>query len=245
MTDFPLWRLRPEDAARIIILEPLKPVERRKFWRKRAMRLKPSDKHIDPDRLKGPRYKPSEQDLKTLRRATHDSQWKAWAEEWAEAFPRIGVLHGPLLRDGRYYSQPQDRPANPLATDRPREPFAGMYSRAAFEADEQYYEAARDLLRENFYLSQTGDGPKMDGLVFMKIDNLLLAEIEFCKARLRLTWAILEQSRKAKADKRPKKQSGNWQSVGNDEAVALDFKHKGYKVRKIDTLTHRHYEVLI
>lgn len=231
-SEFPLWRLRPEDAARIIILEPLVPVEKRRFWRKREMRIRPD----------GP-YKPRNDDLKTLARAKFNGYWEALGEEYAEEFPRITIAIGPLLANGKFYSWVEPRPEHPLAANREREAWAGMYSRQQYETDIEYLEATRALLKENFVLGQRGEGPYVDGIVFMRADNLLLAEELRCKNRLQVTSAILS----AKREKKPRrgKKPEHWQNVGNDEAVAMKFKQSGYTIRKIDALSNRHWEVLI
>lgn len=235
-TNFPLWRLRPEDAARIIILEPLKPVERHKFWRKREMRIRPSK-----------RSAPRNDDMQRLALAKVDhkgnlnSYWREFFEEHASEFPIFGVRIGPLMRNGQFDSPPE-RLANPLPLDRERAPFQGMYSRDAYEQDVAYFEATRALLRENFILGQQGEGPLMDGLIFMRADNLLLAEIDHCKARLRATWAILEQRKLAKqmAQAKPKKREA-WHTI-KDEAVAMKFKQSGYTVRYLGI---HNYQVLM
>jgi hypothetical protein len=233
--DFPLWRLRPEDAARIIILEPLTKTTKLKFEHKRVPRTHPS----------GP-YKPRQDDLKALNSATHDKKWAAHFEEYQQEFPVIGVLIGPMTRNGRFYQC--EKIENPLLTDRPREPWAGMYSREDYERDTAYFEACRALLRENFILGQRGEGLYLDGIIFQTTDNLLLAEQAHCKARLQATYAILEQSRKQKTFARGRKQGQRierWQNIGDNETVAYQFKQSGYTIRKIDRLVGRHYEVLM
>lgn len=232
--EFPLWRLRPEDAARIIILEPLVPVEKRKFWRKREMRIRPD----------GP-YKPRTDDLKTLARAKFDGYWEALGEEYAEEFPRITIAIGPMLASGKFYSWVEPKPEHPLAAERQREKWAGLYSRQQYETEIEYLEATRALLKENFILGQRGEGPYMDGIIFMKADNLLLAEEQRCKSRLQATSALLQARRMAKEKKGRGKKVEKWQNVGNDEDVAMKFKQSGYTIRKIDTLSNRHWEVLI
>ncbi len=226
--EFPLWRLRPEEAARIIILEPLRPVEHHKHWHKRVPRTHPTRS-----------TKPRVDDLKTLDKAKYDGYWLEYNKQWAETCPMIGILLGPLLKHGAYYSQ-TDKITNPLG-ERERPPWLGMYSRAAFEQDVAYFEAARALNRENFILGQQGEGPYVDGLIYMRVDNLLLAEMEHCKARLRQTWAIMEQRRLEKLAAKPK-EDDHWHRIGADESVAYQFKHSGYTVRKIGLHS---YEVLM
>lgn len=233
-TDFPLWRLRPEDAARIIILEPLTKTTKLKFEHKRIPRV-----HLSP------RSAPRQDDLQALNRATDVRKWEAHFEAYQKEYPVLGVLIGPMYRNGRFYQH--EVVANPLLTDRPRGPWAGMYSREQYELDVAYYEAARALLRENFILGQRKEGPYLDGIIFKKADSLLLAEQEHCKARLQAMYAILDQSRKQKqikSGKRDKKNTtGHWQNIGDNEAVAFKFKQSGYAIRKIDTLSNRHWEV--
>ena|SRR5271154_1439231 len=236
MAEFPLWRLRPEEAARIIILEPLRKTEHHKFWRKREMRIKPSH-----------RSAPRDDDQKTLDKAANGKYWPEWRWLRDEAFPVISVLIGPMCKDGLFWSQ-KDHVHNSLLTDRPRNPWQGMYSREQYEQDVAYYEEVRALLRENYILGQRKEGPYLDGILFMKADNLLLAEQEHCKARLQATRAILDRSRREqamKSGKRERKTSEQWQNIGADEALAFSFKQSGYRIKKIDTLTNRHWEVLI
>ena len=243
--EFPLWRLRPEDAARIIIIEPLRPVEKHKFWYKRSMSLKGSSKKIDPDRLRGAQYKPRDEDMRRLAQAkpNHEgklnSYWRRYFEEYADSYPRIMALIGPMLKDGKFYSQ-VEHVANPLG-ERERPPFEGMYSRDQYEQDILYFESARAVNRENFILGQQGEGPYVDGLIYLKVDNLLLAEIAHCAARLRVTSAILQARRLSKL-KAQAKDDEHWQPIGTDEAVAFQFKHSGHTVRKVGL---RNYEVLI
>jgi hypothetical protein len=134
-----------------------------------------------------------------------------------------------------------DHVANPLEFERERPPFEGLYSRDAYESDVEYLEQARALNRENFILGQQGEGPYVDGLIYLKVDNLLLAEITHCAARLRVTSAILQARRLSKL-KAQAKDDEHWQPIGTDEAVAFQFKHSGHTVRKVGL---RNYEVLI
>jgi len=227
--EFPLWRLKPEDAARIIILLPQTRVEHHKHWHKRIPRIHPSK-----------RSAPRMDDERTLDRAKWHSYWEAYHEDQLEAFPIVGVLKGPFLRNGQFWSQ-VDRVANPLGFERQREPFEGLYSRDAYEHDVEYLEQARALNRENFILGQQGEGPYVDGLIYMRVDNLLQAEIAHCAARLRTTSAILQARRLAKL-KAQSKDNEHWQPIGTDEATAFQFKHSGYTIRKVGL---RNYEVLI
>jgi len=164
---------------------------------------------------------------KVNHRGQPNSYWRQAFEEHFREFPIIGVLQGPMLRSGLYYSQSQaDRVAHPYPLERAKGEWQGMYSRAAFEADVAYFEETRALLRENFILGQQDEGPYLDGLVFLKADQLLLAEIKHCEARLRTTSAILQASRMAK----PKAEE-KWRKIGNDSAVAIEFKKSGHEVR--------------
>ena len=239
MPEFPLWQLKPEDVARLIVYSPARPVEKHLHWRKREVRTHPSL-----------RYAPRHDDLDRLALAKPNHQGKLnsyWTEAFrshAELFPVIGVAIGPLLANGLFFSY-RDKISNPLPTEREREPWQGMYSRAQYEEDITYFERGRALLRENFYLGQTGQGPYLDGLVFMSADNRVLAEMEHCKARLRATWAIIEARKHEKANASAKaqgKQEPDWKSIGHDEAVAMCFKHKGYPIRKVGL---HNYEVLL
>jgi hypothetical protein len=224
-TDFPLWRLRPEDAARIIIMLDPVPVEHHKFWRKRDMRIRPSK-----------RSAPRQEHNQFLAKAGNHRYWSQLRWEHANEFPIVKIRQGPLLRDGGFTSyQPV---ANALG-ERQREPWQGMYSRAQYEADFEYIEAARALLRENFILGQRKEGPYLDGIIFMRTDSLLLAEQAHLKARLQTTGAILQAKRSAKLEAKEE----TWKTIGADEAVALQYKQSGFEIRKIDTLTNRHYEV--
>jgi hypothetical protein len=238
-SDFPLWRLRPEDAARIIILEPKRPVTHPKHWYKRTMRIKAS-----------PRSAPRAHDIQALRKAgyyddairhgAHD-YWKQYAEEYVKAYPVISIMQGPLLEDGAFFSQ-AGRAEHPLGFERQREPWLGMYSRVEFEYDCEIIEAARALIRENYILGQRGEGLYVDGLIYLKADKLCDAEIDRCKARLQTTRAILEK--KAAGRAKPKA-NDQWRAIGTDEAVAKQWEHSGFKIRKIDRLTGGHYEVLM
>lgn len=232
-SDFPLWRLSPEDAARIIIREPLKPVERHKFWRKREMRIRPS-KRSEPRR--------DDLDRLNLAKPNHrgnlNSYWRQAFLEHSEEFP-IVLLIGPMMRDGRFYTYTSDRVANPLGFERDKGPWLGLYSRAQYESDMAYWEEARALLRENYILGQQGEGPYIDGLLFLKGDNLLLAEQARCKARLAGTRAIMEQRRLAKELARPKVEDDQkWLQV-KDEAVAIQFKRSGYTVQYLGIHNYR------
>ena len=178
--------------------------------------------------------------MRALDRAKWDGYWEAYHEAKLEAFPIVGVLQGPMLANGSYYSQ-VDHVANPLEFERERPPFEGLYSRDAYEHDVEYLEQARALNRENFILGQQGEGPYVDGLIYLKVDNLLLAEITHCAARLRVTSAILQARRLSKL-KAQAKDDEHWQPIGTDEAVAFQFKHSGHTVRKVGL---RNYEVLI
>ncbi len=232
--EFPLWRSRPEEAARIIIMAPQEPVEKHKFWRKREMRIRPSK-----------RSEPRADDDKFLAKAANGRYWSQYTWEHANEFPIIGVMLGPLLRDGGFFSlQPIH---NALLSEREREPWGGMYSRKQYDADVAYLEETRALLRENFLLGQRKEGPYLDGVIFMRTDNLLVAEQLRCKHRLQMTWALIEASRAAKGKRSGSKerQPEHWQNIGVDEAVAMKFKQAGHKIRKIDTLTNRHYEVKV
>jgi hypothetical protein len=232
--DFPLWRLRPEEAARIIILEPQQKVERHKFWRKREMRIRPSKRsapRVDSDRF--------------LAMAKDNKYWGAYKAEHQDEFPVLQILHGPLMADGRFFSY-RDKIWHPLGGERQREPWAGTYSREQYECDWQYLEEARALLRENFILGQRGEGPYLDGIVFMRADSLLEAEQLRCKNRLQMTWALIEASRAARRQASPKEGKPEyWHNIGLDETTAMAWKQRGHQIRKIDTLTDRHYEVKI
>ncbi len=216
-SQFPLWRLKPEDAARIIILAPLQAVERHKHWHKRIPRTHPSKCS-----------KPRVDDVQALNRAKWDGYWEAYLEAWAEAFP-VAAQKARAVREPI---------ANPLASERERPPFEGMYSRAQYEMDLEYFEEARAKVRENFILGQQGEGPYMDGLLFMKLDNLMLAEMAHCKARLDMTRAIMAN----KAKTRAVSESDVWKSIGGDESVAMQFKHSGHTVRKVGLHS---YEILM
>jgi len=215
--EFPLWRLKPEDAARLIILEPLRAVERHKFWHKREMRIRPS-------RRSAPRM----EDVRTLDKAKWAGYWDAYQDEYHDEFP-VGVLHGPLLANHQFsgvkYIPEWDE----------------KYSAAAFEEDVAYFEAARWRNWHNFILGQEGKRPYLDSLICIHIDRLLLTEIDHCKAKRKAVLAALANKRLAKLKDRPKK-AEHWQDIGTNEATAFAFKHSGYTVRKVGL---RNYEVLI
>jgi len=228
--DFPLWRLRPEDAARMIILLPAKQVKQLPFEHKREMRSHPSKVR-----------RPSNQDLVTWNKADHKHYWEAWKQDEGKEFPRIkypviAIMQGPLLKDGGFYSVPSK--FNPEAKG---VPWDGLYGRDQHDADIEALERLRARLRENFILGQRKEGPYIDGLVYMRADNLLIAEIAYCEAKLRFTWAILKNKRAVKKQAQPE---GKWRNIGNDESLAKQFEHSGYKIRQIQAAKN-HYEVLI
>lgn len=214
--DFPLWRLRPEDAARIIILAPLEPVERHKFWHKREMRIRPSKRNV-----------PRVDDLRRMGRAAQDAYWEAFEHEFQDAYPTVGLLIGPL----------PERPDNPLLDMHQDGEWARQYTLDDFEWDMLYFEHGRRVLWQQFVKGQI-EGPKIDALIFQKADNLMLAEQARFKARYKLATEIRARQRKARV-----KPIEHWQNIGRDEAMALGFKHSGYEVRKIDTIKDQHYEV--
>lgn len=229
---FPLNQWKPADIARLIVLLPVEHVPKKKGWRKREMRIRPSH-----------RSAPMVTDLKTLNKATKNQFWKAYFEDEAEEFPRVGLMHGPLMEDGGFLS-PQ-RVHNALTAFREREPFQGLYSRLEHDYDVEKLEYARALARENFILGQRGEGPYIDGLVYKRVDSLLEAEIAYCDARLRFTSFILSQRRKEKVTKK-QQESEKWVKLpeGTEEKVAKAYEHSGFKIRKIETTSKRWYEVL-
>jgi len=211
------------------------------------MSLKGSSKKIDPDRLRGAQYKPRDDDMQRLAQAkpNHKGQansyWRRYFEEYADAYPRIMALIGPMLRDGKFFSY-VDEVVNPLG-ERERPPWEGPYSRDAYEADIEYFEAARALNRENYILGQQDEGPYIDGLLYMRVDNLLLAEEDHCKARLRAMQAIMEAKKlEKKRSLPPPREKDVWHPIGRDESVAMQFRHSGYPVRKVGLHS---YEVLM
>lgn len=234
-----LEKWKPADIARLIILLPVEHVPARKFWHKRDQRLKPSDKNAILHSK--PYYKPTAKDMEFLKQAKANGQWRAFFEEQAHEFPRIGLAHGPLLADGRFYSH-RDRVDRPLGAFREREAFQGFYSRVEHDYDVARLEYLKALAMENFILGQRGEGPYVDGLVYKTIDAKLDAEIAWCDARFRFTAFMLSEKRK---EKRPAKESTKWNKLppGTSEEVAMQFKHSGYQVRKIETTSARWYEV--
>lgn len=232
--EFPLWRLRPEDAARIIILDSEPEPKRLAMEHKREMRIRPSH-----------RSKPSSQDMRALAKAKDDNYWKFYFLEENEQFPRIGILQGPLLRDGTFVAY-RDTIEHPLGAERPRDkqPFE-IYSRKAYDRDIAALEKSRALLMENFVLGQRGEGPYLDGVIYKKADDLLLAEIARCTNKYRAMVAIMQARRfekaKAAAQVKPKEK---WFNIGADEKIALTYKHSGFTVRRVD-VSKPYYEVLM
>lgn len=230
--DIPLHLMTGKDSARLIIAWPsiqaFPPASN--LGGKREMRLHPSH-----------RSKPSNQDIRTWVKADHKHYWEAWKRDELTQFPRIGVRIGPLRENGAFDSP--EFIANPLRVERERDKidWDGLYTRARCDAEVATLEHGRALLRENFILGQRKEGPYMDGLLYIRADNLFLAEIQRCKNKLRLTSAILSQRKAAKAKLQAKKET--WMAIGSDDATALRFKQAGYTIRKIETSAKRYYEM--
>lgn len=224
-SDFPLWVLKPEEAARIIILSPQQPVERHKFWRKRAMRIRPSKRNA-----------PRIDDLKRLSKATFDEYWKQAFADLGCEFPTIGALIGPLLRNGKFYIKEQV--LDPLEFANQNAEWADGYSQEMFDWDWLYFEQGRVMLWKRYLDGQTGAGPRIDAMLYVKADNLMAAEQDHCKAKLKMAIEIRARKRKAKPIK-----IEHWLNIGPSDEVARGFKFSGYDVRKIDSMSDRHWEV--
>ena len=153
-------------------------------------------------------------------------------------------------RDERARAHHRAHVANPLPTERDRPKFGGLYSREEFESDIFNLESARQALLTLFTAGQLGQGPLMDGVVYLGKDTALLQAISDCERKYRASIGIIIKSREAtKLQKRiatPKQAvSPLWKNIGNDPDLARAFEHSGFKVRRIETgLQHNHcYEV--
>lgn len=216
-----LWRLSSQDAARLIILEPIEHVPRRRFWHKRPMSIRSSRKN-----------KPRVDDLKRLSKAAWDRYWDEFHKDWDEEFQKLigKAPSGPVT--------------NPLIGDNQVPLYA--YGELDLMEDLDYFEEARAYLWLRFIRGQIGEGPRLDALIYLKMDSLLRAEIDRAKYKFKLTQQAIAAKRLAKRAKRsqaPRQEI--WHNIGDDEEIALQFRHSGHTVRKIDTLTNRHWEVLV
>lgn len=239
--DWAKWK--PEYVARMIVDLPLERVRKLKFEHKRTWRRTKRTLRYEGEWAEvhsKPQYKPVDKAMQLLAKARDNAYWKAYGETANEEFPRIGIAEGPLMADGRFTSY-RDKIPHPLPGEREREPFQGMYSRAEHDEDVDRLEYLREMARENFILGQRGEGPKVDGLVYMRVDAMLLAEIEYCDARLRFTRFILSQHDKAK----PAKQTEQWSKLptGTTDEFAITLKQRGFKLRKIETTSARWWEM--
>jgi hypothetical protein len=147
---------------------------------------------------------------------------------------------GPLLKSGSFFSP--EYIMHPLAFERERSPFKGLYGRNQHDAEVAGYEYRRGVIRDTFIKGQTGEGPYFDGVVFMRADQLLLAEIESCHQRLRATSAIMRERKIMLLAKGEMPAKENWMRIGAEEKVAIGFKHRGCEVRKVDC-AKPYYEV--
>src|SRR5579864_37065 len=230
MAEFPLWLLKPEEAARIIILEPTIHVARRKFWHKREMRIRPS--HTN---------RPRTDDLRVMNKASKEAYWSQAFAEIEKEFPTVGVACGPLLRSGHFYSCNEGEDVhNPLQFWHQQGDWAKEYTLDDFEWDVWYLGKSKDALSKRFVAGQLGMGPRLDALVYIRIDKLIDAEIAHCKAMYKMATEVRGRKRRAR---KPKIQ--NWMPIGTDEVIALQFKHSGHEIRKIDRVVGSHYEVLV
>jgi hypothetical protein len=214
-----LWRMKPQDAARLIVLEPISKVERHKFWHKREMRIKHS-------RLNKPRF----DDVKRMGKAAWDGYWEAFHEDWAEQFLQL-------------FPKPKGlRPENPLMFEQQVWEH-NLYSQADFEEDMEYYNEARAYAWLRFVRGQIGEWAHLDGLVYLAIDSALAAEQLRCKNKRIVTQELIKNKRAAKRRSAPRRET--WLNIGRDADIAMRFKQAGHTIRKIDSLTDRHYEVLM
>lgn len=211
----PFHELRPEHIARLIVWMPDGPRERRVGWRrKREMKVRPSRPN-----------KPRADDLKRLALAKDKDYWRFTGLEYHDEFPVLGVMQGPLMASGRFYSH-RDEVFNPI-TLRVHESPDAEYRRSRFEYDTAMLRATKGLLWRAFVDGQTHQGPVVDGVVYIKADKLLDAEIAYCKARFEYAQAVKRQNRV----KNHKQEIAVWDDITPDMAVAA--KKIGMKVRFI------------
>lgn len=245
--EYPLWRLKPEEAARIIVYmaEPkarhLKG-EHKRLWQ----RCKGNVKHdgVEPLIKPKPQNKPFDGELKVLHKAEDFDYWRFYMLEQAEQFPRIGVAAGPFMKDGTFVAW-REPVVDHLPLERQREPLPfEIYSRKIYEAEVAGIQGVRSLLMENFILGQRGEGPYMDGIIFKKADDLLLAQIAVCDGKLRRVARIMQNKRFEKRMAKTKAAQAKevWRPIGNNESTALAFKHNGFTVRRIEC-AKPYYEV--
>lgn len=228
-----LFKLKAEDAARLIILEPLAPVSRHKFWHKREMRIRPS-------RLNTPR----QDDMKRLNDAEEKlnpnakARWDEFFKQQETEFPTIGLMIGPLMRNGQFWTN-KEQIENPISLFSKQDAnWAKDYSADDLDWDLMYLKHTRDMLNRRFVDGQLNAGAYLDALVFLRADSLLMAETARCKSKYRLAVEVRSRARRPRQTK-----PQFWKNIGADEATMLGFKHSGYDVRKIDRLQGSHYEV--
>jgi hypothetical protein len=212
--DIPLHLLTGKDSARLIIAWPSTHVfpPAHSLGGKREMRIRHS-----------PRSAPSRQDLRTWIKADHRHYWSAWKQDEFEQFPRIGVKIGPMLANGQFVSP--ESIANPLSLN--REIGQGPYTAKMFREQVEGLENALALLKQRFILGQLGQGPHIDGVLFIQAESLFKAEIEHCKQRRK--YAIANKGKRA-AKAEPQTV---WMKI--DESMVQRFRENGYTVRKIET----------
>lgn len=212
--EFPLHLLKPDEIARLIVMLPTEHVPRKPFWHKREMRIRPDKTH-----------KPYN-DMKPLDRATDDAAWQFYMAEELDRIPRLGILHGPLMADGRFLSQ-RDRPDNPLIFWNSVPEIKG-YTRAMMEMEVFGLNSTKAWLLRRFIRGQVGEAPLLDGAVYQLADHVLDCKIADCKNKFKVHDAMRLKKRRVKAS-----QEIRWENIGSDEATAKAWEHSGFTVRKI------------
>lgn len=208
--NIPFHDLRPEQIARLILWLPELPPEKHKFWHKREMRIRPSRCN-----------KPRMDEIKRMALATDDLHWQRTVEEHADEFPVIGIAHGPLLRNREFISNPITLQVN--------EPPGFEYRRSRFQYDMTSLMWTKALLWRAFVKGQLGEGPRVDGVVYLRADKLLDLEMKHCKVRFEHYMAIRRQRRVS----RRIPMAEIWDTIGRDSAVAAEFRRNGFKTRFI------------
>jgi hypothetical protein len=137
--------------------------------------------------------------------------------------------------------QAQTRPTNPLPTERERPKMfeGGLYSREQHDIDVLALENIRHTLRERFL--EEG----FDGIKYKQSDDYLLAEIDKCDLKLKMTGAVIQGSIEAKKKgyATPKEAKSKWHGV--NEAQAHILKVTGHEVRIIEAGRTKQYQVKI
>lgn len=203
--EFALHILKPEEIARLIVMMPTEhaPVPQRFHWVKRVPKINPSHRSRPIDDTK---MAPRECSI----------FWGA----------QLGIMHGPLLNGGGFVSRPH-KPTDPLIFWNQVDDPEG-YTRKQMELEVQALWGAREWLFHRFVRGESGEAPKLDGVVYLASDKMLECKIADCKNRFKV-----EDGMRIKRGRRRKAKPLIWKAIGMDEAVAKAWEHSGYTVRQI------------